>query len=262
MDFNFDNSSLKARTENMTIAEIKNKIGIVPYYEETDEGLIYCADCLSVMRDIPDGSIDMILCDPPYGINYLSPRTDNHDFIQNDGLDNWQDLMRQVLPEWKRILTDTGCCCCCCCGGGKTPVTAIFTMEAIKHFNLIQTLVWKKFIGLGWRYRPAYENILVLSKDNDNYTFYDTTKACSNVIEGFNQDIPQADEHPTQKPVGLMEYLLLIHSKRDDIVLDSFCGGGSTLQAAKQLHRKFIGIEISEKYCQIGVNRLRQGILL
>ena len=72
-----------------------------------------------------------------------------------------------------------------------SPVTAIFTIEAIKHFKLIQTLVWKKFIGLGWRYRPSYENIIILSKDYKKYNFFDTSKKCSNVIEGINQDIPQ-----------------------------------------------------------------------
>ena len=247
----------------MTLNEIKNKISITPYYEELNgSGILYCADCLSVLKMLPDNSVDMILCDPPYGINYKSNHTKNHDYIINDNFDDWLYLMRQVLPEWKRILTDTGCCCCCCGGGGKTPVTAIFTMEAIKHFNLIQTLVWKKFIGMGWRYRPAYENILVLSKSKNNYNFYDESKACANVIEGINQDIPNSTEHPTQKPVELMEHLLLIHSKKDDIVLDSFCGGGSTLQAAKELGRRFIGIEISPAYCKISVDRLRQGVLL
>jgi len=232
---------------------------IKPYFQE-EAGVIYNADCLEIMKDMPDKSVDLILTDPPYGINYKSNRTDNHDFIQNDDLNNWLNLMPQILPQWKRILTDTGCCCCCS-GGGKTPSTAIFTIEAIKHFHLIQTLVWKKFIGLGWRYRPAYENIVVLSKSKDNYNFYDKTNACSNIIE-VNQDIPTANEHPTQKPVSLMKKLLLIHSQENDIVLDCFAGGGSTLLACKELGRKYIGIEISEKYCKIAKERLKQGILI
>ena len=230
-------------------------------YFSTALGKLYNGDALEVLREMPDKSVDLVLTDPPYGINYKSNHTKNHDYIINDNFDDWLYLMRQVLPEWKRILTNTGCCCCCG-SGGKTPVTAIFTVEAIKHFNLIQTLVWKKFIGLGWRYRPAYENILVLSKSKNNYNFYDKSKACANVIEGFNQDIPQSDEHPTQKPVELMEHLLLIHSKKDDIILDSFCGGGSTLQGAKELGRRFIGIEISPAYLEICKKRLAQGILL
>jgi len=220
------------------------------------------ADCLVAMKDIPSKSIDLILTDPPYGINYLSPWTDNHDKIINDGFAEWKNNLPLWLKEFNRILTDTGCCCCCCCGGGKTPVTAIFTIEAIEYFNLIQTLVWRKFIGLGWRYRPAYENIIILSKNKDNYNFYDNSKKCSNVIDGINQDIPQSDEHPTQKPVELMSKIIQIHSLPEHIILDPFAGGGSTLQAAKELGRRFIGIEISDKYCQIARDRLRQEILL
>ena len=219
-------------------------------------GQVIKGDCIEIMRSIPDKSIDLILTDPPYGINYLSPWTDNHDRIENDNFDDWLKVLPLWLLEFQRILTDTGCCCCCCGGGGKTPVTAIFTMEAVKHFNLIQTLVWKKFIGLGWRYRPAYENIVILSKSKDNYNFYDETKKCSNVIEGINQDIPNSEEHPTQKPLFLMERLIKIHSKETDLILDPFAGSGTTGLACERLNRKYILIEINEAYCKIARERI------
>ncbi len=223
-------------------------------------------DCLEEMKKMPDKSVDLVLTDPPYGIDFCSSRTNRKERLQNDKLEDWQAMLPDMLTQFKRILTDTGCCCCCCCGGGKTPVTAIFTMEAIKHFYLIQTLVWKKFIGLGWRYRPSYENIIILSKDNKNYNFYDTSKKCSNVIEGINQDIPQykgnepgrKDEHPTQKPEKLMKKLLLIHSEKGQTVLDPFMGSGTTGVACKELGRDFIGIEINEEYFKIAQNRIKQ----
>jgi site-specific DNA-methyltransferase (adenine-specific) len=224
-------------------------------------------DCLNYMKTMPNKSVDMILTDPPYGINFCSSRTNRKERLQNDGFDEWQTMLPEMLGEFKRILTDTGCCCCCCCGGGgKTPVTAIFTIEAIKHFNLIQTLVWKKFIGLGWRYRPSYENIIVLSKDPKDYNFYDTSKKCSNVIEGINQDIPQYrgneagnhDEHPTQKPIPLMKHLLNIHSIKGHTVIDPFMGSGTTGVACKELGRNFIGIEIEKKYFDIAKRRIDQ----
>ena len=232
------------------------QMDIKPYYK-TDLGELYCGDCLDLMKQFPDKHFDLCLTDPPYGINYLSHRTDNHSKLENDGLKEWQEMLPKMLAEFKRILTDNGCCCCCCCcGGGKTPVTAIFTIEAIKHFNLIQTVVWRKFIGLGWRYRPSYENIVVLSKTENDYSFYDTSKSCSNVIEGINQDIPNSEEHPTQKPVTLMARFLEIHSKENDLVIDPFLGGGTTAVACEKLNRRWVGIEISEKYCEIAKHRI------
>ena len=152
-------------------------------YYRTDLGVLYCGDCLEILPLIPDNSVDLVLTDPPYGIDYLSPRTDSHDKLRNDGLTEWLENMPKWLKEFKRVSTDFACCCCCCGGGGggKTPVTAYFTLEAIKHFNLIQTVVWKKFIGLGWKYRPAYENIVVLSKNKD--TVEATTKETIEILD-------------------------------------------------------------------------------
>lgn len=233
---------------------------MLEYHEEGID--LYCADCLEFMKTIPDKSVDLVLTDPPYGIGFCSSWTNRKERLQNDKLSEWQNMLEPMFKEFKRTLTDIGCCCCCC-GGGKTPVTAIFTMEAIKHLKLIQTLVWKKFIGLGWRYRPSYENIVILSKDDKDYAFYDTTKKCSNVIEGINQEIPRYkeksggyDDHPTKKPVNLMKHLIKIHSKKGDIVLDPFMGSGTTGVACKELGRNFIGIEISPKYFEIAERRI------
>ena len=216
---------------------------------------LYNENCLEGMKRIPDNSVDLVLTDPPYGIDFCSSMTNRKERLQNDKFGNWKDMLTPMLREFKRILTDTGCCCCCC-GGGKAPVTAILTLEAIKYFNLIQTLVWKKYIGLGWRYRPAYENILILSKSKDDYNFYDTSKRCSNVIENINQDIPQSDEHPTQKPVSLMKHLLQIHSNENDLVCDPFFGSGTTAVACKNLGRNFIGFEIDKTYYEMAKSRI------
>jgi len=220
------------------------------------ENKVLCADCLEVMKDIPDNSIDLVLTDPPYGINYWSNRSDAHELIQNDKLSDWFDILPEMFKQFKRILTPLGCCCCCCGGGGKTPVTAIMTLELIKHLHLIQTLVWdKQTIGLGWRYRPSYENILIASKDKDNYNFYDNSKKCSNIIRCGNV-IPQANDHPTVKPIKLMKKLILIHSNPGDLICDPFAGSGTTLVAAKDLGRRFIGIDIKQDYVDICNKRL------
>lgn len=221
-------------------------------------------DCLEIMKHIPDESIDAIITDPPYGISFKSSRQTYQQEIKNDGQEQWQEILPRFLSEFKRIISPVGCCCCCCGGGGggKTPVTAIFTIEAIKHFELIQTLVWRKFVGLGWKYRPAYENIVILSKSKDNYSWYDESKKMANVIEGINQDIPSNKwQHPTQKPVELMELLIKNHTKQGDIVLDPFAGSGTTLEAAKKLGRRYIGIELEDRYIEMCNRRLAQEYL-
>lgn len=217
-------------------------------------------DCIEQMRLMPSESIDAIISDPPYGVAFVSSWTKRREIVQNDGFSDWQKLMGRWLPEAKRVLTKEGCCCCCCGGGGKTPVTAIFTLQAIEYFELIQTLVWKKTLGLGWKYRPAYENILILAKDREKYAFYDESKACSNVIEGINQLIPNHDEHPTQKPVELMRHLIRIHTKPGDTILDPFAGHFTTGVAAMVEGRNFIGIELNEHYCSVGKARMERAL--
>lgn len=217
---------------------------------------IYNMDCLDGMRLMREQGIkaDCIITDPPYGIDYKSNHTDNHHKLINDSFEEWTEEMPKWLKAMSEVITDNGCCCCCC-GGGKTPVTAMFTMEAIKHFNLIQTLVWEKTIGLGWRYRPQYENIVILSKSKDNYAFYDTSKKCGNIIK-CQQHIPQKGDHPTQKPLDLIYKLLNIHTKEGDLVLDPFMGGGTTAVACHKLNRRYIGFELDKGYYELANKRI------
>lgn len=225
----------------------------------TDRYKIINGDCIEQMRLMPPELIDAIISDPPYGVAFVSSWTKRREKVQNDGLQEWQNLMELWLPEAKRVMTKSACCCCCG-GGGKTPVTAMFTMQAIEHFELIQTLVWKKTIGLGWKYRPSYENIVILAKNRQEYAFYDKSNACSNVIEGINQLIPSHDEHPTQKPVDLMRHLIRIHTKPGDTILDPFAGHFTTGVAAMIEGRNFIGIELNEHYCSVGKARMERAL--
>jgi len=215
-------------------------------------------DCFPILSTFPDESIDFILTDPPYGIAYWSNRSDAHERIKNDSFECWKKLLPNLCKEFKRLLTPTGICAIFSSGGGKNPATAILTLELINHLNLIQTLVWdKQTIGLGWRYRPSYEHILIVSKDKDNYNFYDESKKCSNIIR-YPNHIPNRDDHPTQKPVGLMKKLINIHSKIGDIVLDPFVGQGTTCIAAEELHRKWIGIDIDSVYIELAQGKMHK----
>ena len=217
-------------------------------------------DCLELMKGLDDESVDCVITDPPYGIDYLSSRTTNHHKLENDKDVRIDKLYAKFLPDVKRILIKKGVLCSFS-GGGKRPTTAYATLELIKHLELVQTLIWSKgktdgsFVGLGWRYRPSYETILVGAKDAGNYNFY--PRYSSNVFV-CKPHIPQKGEHPTQKPIKLMRWLIENHTKEGDTILDPFMGSGTTGEACKQLGRNFIGYEISPDYFKIAEKRIRE----
>ena len=124
-------------------------------------------------------------------------------------------------------------------------------------------VVWDKGpMGMGHHYRRSYETVLVATIPGAPVKWYAKSKDIENIIRpgqyGIRKIIPSNKQHPTEKPVELPEFFTLLHSQKNEIVLDPFVGHGSTLVAAKQLGRKFIGIEISEKYCKIAKDRLAQ----
>ena len=220
---------------------------------------VYQGDCLQLMKRIPEKTVDFVLTDPPYGIDFRSFRLSKREDggrIANDSFEDWKRMLPGMFSEFKRVLTATGCCACFNGGGNKSLNTSIFIMEAVKYFHLEQVLVWRKNMGLGWRYRPAYETIVVLSNGENRYNFYDTSRKCVNVIEGINQIIPKAGDHPTPKPVRLLRRLLEIHSIPGQLVLDPFAGGGSTGVACKQMGRNYILMELEARYCDMARNRI------
>ena len=117
-------------------------------------------------------------------------------------------------------------------------------------------------MGMGHHYRRSYEVILVAQKNGAACKWYDTTKRVENIIRPSHRFapkiIPTKKQHPTVKPVGLMSFFCELHTKKNDIVLDPFFGSGTTGVACERLGRKWIGIEIEEKYCQIAVDRIEQ----
>jgi len=236
-------------------------------------------DCLEVMKGIPDNSIDMIFTDPPYGHNNNNgdlisrreaalgcgdyvPDRDNRP-IANDGKEA-NEIFDEFVIEAKRILKPEGSCCCCCCcgGGGPDPMFARWSLILDKHLNFKQMIIWDKGpMGMGWHYRRSYETVLIAHKGN-TCKWYDETNKVENIIRPNKnfapKIIPSKEQHPTQKPVGLCKHFIQLHSQTGDIILDPFCGSGTTLVAAKQLNRKYIGIEISEEYVEMAEKRLKQ----
>ena len=218
-------------------------------YPEDFINKVICGDCLEVMKDIPDKSIDLILTDPPYEIE-LSPRNrkwdgslNNFDKIKNDE----KGFCLKWFKEIERI--------------GKNYIIfgANNFIESIpKRYGWI---VWDK--RLTEKADKAFGSPFELAITNkiNKYKMYRIQHGGvinADSIKGNNEK----RFHPTQKPVILFSKIVEDFSKEGDLILDPFLGSGTTAIACKQLKRNFIGIEISEAYCKIAKQRLRQEILI
>ena len=241
------------------------------------EGCIVCGDCLDIMADMPDGSVDVVVTDPPYGHNNNNngdlisrweaalgvgeyvPERDNR-AIANDGHEA-NTLYKDALPHMRRLLQPGCCCCCCCCGGGPDPQFARWSLWMDEVFNFKQMVVWDKGpMGMGWHYRRSYETVLVGSVPGAAIR-WNGGRATENIIRpgdyGISKIIPQKTDHPCAKSPALYGHFINLHTNPGDIVLDPFAGEGPFAVAAKRLGRRYIGIEIDEGYCKKARGRVR-----
>jgi DNA modification methylase len=227
------------------------------------------------MRAMGAASVDMVFTDPPYGHN-----NNNGDLISrleealgrgksppeawrpiaNDGPEA-NDLFRDAIAEFPRLLRSGGCCCCCCGGGGPDPQFARWSLWMDEVLDFKHMIVWDKGpMGIGWHYRRSYETVLVASKRGGKCKWYDTTKAVENIIRpgylGIRKIIPQADQHPTEKPWKLAAHFIRLHTQPGDTVLDPFAGSGSTAVACIKTGRNFIGVELEQKFCDLARERI------
>ena len=232
-------------------------------------------DALAEMGRMADASVDMIFTDPPYGHN----NNNNGDLISrreaalgrgpspeaafrpiaNDGPEA-NGLFRAFLAEAKRVLVPGGCCCCCGGGGGPAPQFARWSLWIDEVLDFKQMIVWDKGpMGMGWHYRRSYETVLVASK-GPKCKWHTPRKDVENVIRpnqhGVPKIIPRADQHPTEKPWQLAAFFIELHTKPGDLVLDPFCGHGSTGIACLKLERRFVGIELNPEYAAMSRRRI------
>lgn len=226
-------------------------------------------DCIEKMKLIPDGLVDAVICDPPYGTTACK-----WDSVINFGL-MWGQLNRIIKPNGAIVLF------------GSEPFSSALRMSNIKNYKY--DWVWNKKnsgSGLHAKKQPLkineilsvfnshnYYPIMVKgemrnkksygskkgsvtgeiksNKDNFNDLYYP-----KNIIEISNAG-QKGKQHPTQKPVALMEYLIKTYTLEGEIVLDFTMGSGTTGAACKNLNRKFIGIEKDDKYFKIATDRMK-----
>jgi site-specific DNA-methyltransferase (adenine-specific) len=250
---------------------------------------VVTGDCRDILPTLPDKSVDAVVTDPPYGHNnndgtdligriglfrgkeYVAGSTSEGRPIANDGAEA-NELARWSFGEMYRLLKPGCCCCCCCGGGGPDPQFARWSLwldEAFKG-GFKQMVIWDKGpMGMGWHYRRSYETVLVAQKPGAACAWYDESAKIENIIRpgqwGIRKIIPDADQHPTEKPPELAAHFVRLHSRGDEVVCDPFTGHGFTGVAAVQLGRRFIGVEIDPGYAKMATERIdraaRQGRL-
>jgi DNA modification methylase len=231
---------------------------------------LYQGDCLEVMRTLPDGCVDMVLCDLPYGTTACAWDT----VIPFGAL--WTEYRRVTKPNAAIVLT------------ASQPFTSALVMSNIAEYH--HRWVWDKVkpgSGLNAKKAPlrVVEDVVVFSRAPAQYNpqmvpkkprserkFDSNGEAFGGArVERFHDNgglgfpkeiltISNADQtgrvHPTQKPVALMEYLILTYTNEGDVVLDNTMGSGTTGVACMNTGRRFIGIERDEGYFKIAQDRI------
>ena len=215
------------------------------------EYTLYHGDCIDIMKKMNNESVDLILTDPPYGIDFQSHRRkDVYKKIQNDTSLEWLDTF---FKDANRIMkTNTAIYVFCSWHNIDK-----FKIAFEKYFKLKSIIVWvKNNHGSGdlkGSYAPRHEFILYGNKGRRLFE----GKRYDDVVF-FNKTGNKY--HPTEKPVDLLNMYIENSSKENDIVFDPFMGSGSTGIAALNLNRKFIGVELDENYFNIAKKRIENKI--
>ena len=204
-------------------------------------------DWEEAIKDIDNNVIDLVVTDPPYGMSFKSNyRKVKHKAIQNDNNLYW-------LPDWvtelKRVCKEDAHLYIFCSWHNID----VFKKEVGKHFNVKNILIWEKNnTGMGdleGDYAPKYEMILFCSNGKKKLN----GGRDANILKAKRT---QNENHPTEKPINLISYLIEKSSEKGDLVLDTFGGSCGTAIASRQKERNCICIEIEEDYCRVAKERL------
>lgn len=216
---------------------------------------IHQGDCLDLMKNIPDKSIDLVLTDPPF----FAPASHYQSRISWGRC--WGDLsilgefFFNLSKEYKRILKKDGHLMVFC----NDESYPVFYPVAYGLWDFSCALIWDKTrIGLGKIFRHQFEMVLWCS--NKGAKVFNDGKVHSDILK-YPATLSKNRIHPVEKPTNLLKELMSVVTKEGDLVLDSFVGSGSTIQACQQLKRNFIGIEINPSYVEIAKKQILQKYL-
>jgi len=204
-------------------------------------------DCLEKMKDIPDGSIDLVLTDPPYGMDYQSGRRkEKHNKIENDNNLSWLDTFAENIHRITKDNTSHYVFC-------SFHFIDRFKQALEKHFIIKNILVWEKNnTGSGdltGDFAPKIEFIIFLQKGRSKIR----GRREANIFKFAKTN---NELHATQKPVKLLKYLICKFTDEGAVVFDPFMGSGSTGIACLETNRNFIGIELDDHYFNVAKKRI------
>lgn len=223
-----------------------------PYYDENGITVL-AGDCLQVLASLPKDSVDAVVTDPPYFLPAAHYSVRSGTFRSLGDLSMLEHFFRDVWTACARVLKPTGFLYAFCDGQSYPP----FYATAFPHFKNIRPLIWDKQTSVnGYAWRHQHELIMFAAMaEAPNVKTGD-----GDIIRG--RAVPIGDRnHLAEKPEEILTKLIAKTTPEGGVVLDPFAGSGSTLRAARFLGKKCIGIEVDERYCQIIVDRLGQGIL-
>jgi site-specific DNA-methyltransferase (adenine-specific) len=242
-------------------------------YFETENGILYCGDCLETMSKFPKKIFDAIITDPPYGTTAC----------KWDVVISFEDMWREL----KRIRKDRTPIVLF----GSEPFSSLLRVSNLKEFKY--DWIWEKPQGVDpfmAKYRPLnnYEIISIFYKKFGVYNpqfekgkpyvierdgkprimevKQVKMKSTKTVNDGYRYPKrilkfkQERGLHPTQKPLALMEYLIKTYTNDNGgaLILDFTCGSGTTLVACEKLNRRWVGIELEERYCGIAKKRIEE----
>lgn len=221
---------------------------------------IYNMDCIEYMATLPDGSVDLIVTDPPYKVTskgnagtmggmmkstYMDGKIFKHNNIKP----------QEYIPEFYRLLKDGSHCYIMT---NHVNLQEILNVATSSGFRFVKSLVWNKGNKIsGTYYMSQFEYVLFFRKGKGKKI---NKCGTSDILEVPNKKTKGEDGkniHDTEKPVELMKILIENSSQENEIVFEPFMGVGATVIACKELNRQYVGCEIDEHYFNIAQERIK-----
>lgn len=255
----------------------QNNVKVKPYFEDQSRNVIlFHGNCFDILPNIPENSIDMIFADPPYflsngGITCHAGKrvsVNKGKWDVSNGLEENYIFTQRWLRECQRILTKNGTIWV---SGTSHIIYTVGSAMQTLGYKILNDIAWFKVNpppNLSCRYfTHSTETIIWAAKNKDskhcfNYELMRKLNNGKQMLSMWAIKAPPSEEkkygkHPTQKPIKLLDRIILASTKPNDLVLDPFCGSGTTGIAAYRENRKFIGIELEEEYIKLSIKRFK-----